>query len=374
MRCLPARCLLPLFAATEERAGERRNLRTVQQTVAILLASILLTMHLHAAPDLVWQQLAPLPDKEGFAGAFAGVSGQTLLVAGGANFPDKKPWEDGKKIWYDTVFALEKPDGQWKRVGKLPRPLGYGVSVTTRDGLVCIGGSDAERHHADVFLLQLEKAKLTIKDLPRLPVPLAMGAGALVESTLYVFGGAERPGEQAAYNRLFALNLADEAAQWKELEPCPGKPRILPVAASVDGAFYVAGGATLEPTNGKVARVYLSDAWRYRAGQAWTRLAPMPKPSVAAPSPAPVFDSKFFIVGGDDGSLAGFQPIEKHPGFPKSILTYDTRKNAWSPDGEVPASRATLSTTFWQGRWVLPSGEVRPGVRSPEVWTLRRKN
>ena len=26
---------------------------------------------------------------------------------------------------------------------------------------------------------------------------------------------------------------------------------------------------------------------------------------------------------------------------------------------------------WWQGGWVLPSGEVRPGVRSPEVWWMR---
>ena len=33
--------------------------------------------------------------------------GGAILVAGGANFPDKKPWEGGKKVWYDTVFVLE---------------------------------------------------------------------------------------------------------------------------------------------------------------------------------------------------------------------------------------------------------------------------
>ena len=142
------------------------------------------------------------------------------------------------------------------------------------------------------------------------------------------------------------------------------------MAAALDGALYIAGGAALEATNGKVARTYLLDAWRYQPGHGWQRIADLPKPFVAAPSPTPVLSGKFFIVGGDDGSLVGFQPIEKHPGFPKSILIYDARKNVWSVDGEVPASRATLPTTFWQGRWVLPSGEARPGVRSPEVWTF----
>ena len=67
-----------------------------------------------------WAKLPAIPDKEGFAGAFAGVSHGSLIVAGGANFPDKKPWDGGKKIWYDTVFVLERPDGEWKVAGKLP--------------------------------------------------------------------------------------------------------------------------------------------------------------------------------------------------------------------------------------------------------------
>jgi N-acetylneuraminic acid mutarotase len=322
------------------------------------------------ATAVEFARLPSLPDREGFAGAFAGVSGEQLIVAGGANFPDQKPWENGRKVWYDTVFALAKPDAQWKIVGKLPRPLGYGISVTTRQGLICVGGSDSERHHAEVFLLSLQGGQLKTKPLPGLPIPLANGAGALVGETIFVFGGADQPGEQTVLNRLFALNLEAVEPRWKELEACPGKPRLMPVAAAVNGALLIAGGAALEPTNGRVARVYLRDAWRYQPGAGWKRLTDLPKPSVAAASPAPVAGSKFYIVGGDDGSLVGFQPMEKHPGFPKPMLTYDTRSDTWSADGEAPAPRATLTTTYWQDRWVLPSGEARPGVRSPEVWSF----
>src|SRR4051794_34706734 len=98
-----------------------------------------------------WRRLPSLPDKEGFAGMFAGVSGGALVVAGGANFPGKKPWEGGKKVWYDTVYVLEQPGGEWKVGGRLPRPLGYGVSVTHGGAVICVGGSDAERHYAEVF-------------------------------------------------------------------------------------------------------------------------------------------------------------------------------------------------------------------------------
>ncbi|HTN77120.1 MAG TPA: hypothetical protein VL096_17795, partial [Pirellulaceae bacterium] len=136
-------------------------------------ASSLFLLIVLSAPQIKgeWQQLAALPDNEGFAGAFAGVSGDALLVAGGANFPDKKPWEGGQKVWHDAVYVLEQPTGKWAVAGKLPRPLGYGVSVTHSGGVVCVGGSDAQRHYASVFRLRWHEGKLLTDLLPDLPQP-----------------------------------------------------------------------------------------------------------------------------------------------------------------------------------------------------------
>ncbi|HEY4416500.1 MAG TPA: galactose oxidase [Verrucomicrobiae bacterium] len=321
-------------------------------------------------PAITWSQLPPVPDKFGVAAPFVGTSGGALIVAGGANFPNGYPWQSGKKVWHDTIYVLTATNAQWQVAGQLPRPLAYGVSVTTPAGVLCIGGSDATQHYAEVFLLKFSGHKIETKQFPSLPIPLADAAGTIIGSTVLVCGGAERPGEQAALNRLFALDLAASSPHWQEWEPCPGKPRILPVAATIKDVFYLAGGAALEPANGKVSRVFLRDTWSYQIGRGWHRLADLPKPSVAAPSPAPSVDSTFFIVGGDDGSLAGFQPVEKHPGFPKTILAYDAAKDRWHPNGETPASRATTPVVWWQNHFVISCGEMRPGVRSPEVWTL----
>src|SRR3954468_24475207 len=89
-----------------------------------------------------------------------------LLVGAGANFPDRPPWEGGTKTWTDRVFVLADPAGRWVELeGKLPRPLGYGVSATTEAGVVCAGGSDARRHYADVFLLGQSGGRLAPTDL-----------------------------------------------------------------------------------------------------------------------------------------------------------------------------------------------------------------
>lgn len=343
--------------------------------LAMMTATTLTAARLCAAgiapEDLRWDRLPSLPDQLGVAGAFAGVSEGTLLVAGGANFPGKMPWEGGQKVWLDTVYALSGASGEWRVLGRLPRPLGYGVSLTTKQGVLCIGGSDSERHHGEVFLLTCSHGQLRVTSLPSLPVPLANGAGALVGDCACVTAGSDRPGEQSALNRFFALDLSQAAPAWQEWTACPGEARILPTAAAFNGGFYLAGGAALRPVDGKVKRAYLRDAWRFTPGKTWERLADLPKPSVAAASPAPVVDSLLLLLGGDDGSLVGFQPLDKHPGFPKAAQAFDLRAGRWLPFGQVPAPRATLPTVEWNGSYVLPSGEQRPGVRSPEVWAFR---
>lgn len=312
------------------------------------------------------ERLPAIPDKEGFAGSFAGASNGTLLVAGGANFPNKKPWDGGKKRWYDTVFVLEKPGGEWKLAGKLPRPLGYGVSVTHGEGIVCVGGSDFEQHFADAFRLEWRAGKLVTTKLPPSPKPVANGCGALVGDTLYIAGGQEKPDGPALKN-VWCIDLSAHAPQWKEVEACPGAGRILAVASGFGGSFWLASGAELVTKGDTFERKYLRDAYRYDPGQGWTKVADLPRAAVAAPSPAPTDATGFFVLGGDDGTQLGVAP-EKHRGFAKSILRYDTKTRKWLEAGELSASRVTTPCVRWNGSWIIPSGEVRPGIRSPELW------
>jgi N-acetylneuraminic acid mutarotase len=320
---------------------------------------------------LDWTTLAPLPDREGFAAPFAGVSGGALLVAGGANFPDRKPWEGGDKVWSDTVFLLDQPSGTWRKAGKLPRPLGYGVSVTTEDGVLCLGGSDAKRHYADAFLLQWSHGQLHRRRMPSLPTPSANMCGALVGTGVYLAGGTDSPVATKALRTFWTLDLAAKRPRWEALEPCPGPARMLAVAGVHGGAFLLFGGVGLHSgADGRPVRTYLRDAWRYTPSAGWQRLADLPRAAAAAPSPAPWRGSRLLIVSGDDGVHAKVEPKSLHPGFPRDVLAYEPRADHWGNLGDSPLSRATVPVVEWQGRAVMANGEVRPGVRSPEVWVL----
>ncbi|MDB6140652.1 MAG: Kelch repeat-containing protein, partial [Verrucomicrobiaceae bacterium] len=283
----------------------------------------------------------------------------------------KMPWDGGIKQWHDTVWVLDKPDGCWRDAGRLPRSLGYGVSATTSHGMVIVGGSDLQQHHAEAFRLSFKEGRVVTQPLPSLPIALANTCGALVGDELYVVGGNERAGELECVSRAFVLNVEMAGAAWKEIEPIPGSPRYLCTAAGHEGVLYICGGTTLEPAaGGKMNRVYLKETWSYRPGKGWNRLTDMLKPAVAAPSPMPLRDGNLLVLGGDDGSHWGFQPPVSHPGFPTLIQGYDVASNRWNDVGRLPAGRAVLPCAVWQHEAVIVNGEQRPGVRSPQVWSL----
>jgi len=337
-------------------------------------------------PQVVeWDKLTPLPDPQGFAGSFVGVTGDALVVAGGANFPDGRPWDGAKKVWYDKVFVLTEPQGTWQTDFKLPRPLGYGVSVTTDKGVVCLGGGDGQEHYADVFRLRWVGGSIEITYLPPMPGRTAFFCGAMVDGTIYVAGGRERPDSPEALKTFWALDLSKQGddLHWEVLDAWPGEARMQSVAAVQDGSFFLIGGVTLDPNKeGVDKRVFLTDGYRfYPKDKRWERIADLPRPVAAAPTPAiSLGQSHFAVVGGDDGAnaLRTAELKDDHPGFPPDILTYHTITDTWITTGEFPKDidaglwpPVTTNTTWWKvdgvDRYVIPTGEARPGVRTPNV-------
>jgi N-acetylneuraminic acid mutarotase len=155
------------------------------------------------------------------------------------------------------------------------------------------------------------------------------------------------------------------------LEPPPAPARILAVPGVLDGAYFLFSGAELFVNEaGKTARRYLNDAYRFDPETGWSRIADLPRPAVAAPSPAFSHDGKLWIVSGDDGALVYFKPESKHPGFPKDVLAYDPHKNEWKSLADSPLSRATAPVINWRGKAIILSGEARPGRRTPKVWEM----
>ncbi len=347
-------------------------LRTPRRTLALaVIMTVMAQAGCASHPPLHWSRLPSIPDPEGFASPFAGVSGGALIVAGGANFPDRRPWEGGTKVWYDSLFVLEAQAGAWKTGFKLPRPAAYGVSVNHAGGIVCIGGGDATHHFRDVYRLRWDGQRVTTEPLPSLPKPCAFMSGALVGNIVYIAGGIETPAATTCLNTLWSIDLSANHPAWLQLAPCPGPERMLAVAGAADGSFFLFSGTQLHPGHdGKPVRTYLRDAWRYTSAQAWSRLPDLPRPAVAAPSPAPLNSGRLLVISGDDGLNTTFKPESAHPGFPRNILAFEVSTGTWSPPSDSPISRATAPTTVWNRQAIIPNGEARPAYRSPEVWAV----
>ena len=361
------------------------------------------TGNLAAANGLTWSHLEPLPDDRGVAGAFAGVSGRdsqggVLVVAGGANFPGQPPWAGGTKAWHAAAYVLPAPNAAWLIATPLPRPLGYGVTASYGGRVWCVGGGDATEHVRSTVSLEWDANTDTLRvepdALPPLPESMAFGSGVLVGSRLFIAGGQATPVATEGLGTFWSIDLAVAAAdrRWQEHPSWPGPKRILPVLGTTAGqgegkVFLVSGaelvtdrtaaanaGSTAKPV---VSRRFLTDAYEFDPHEnSWRAIAPCPVPLIAAPSPAiPLDASRLVFLPGDDGSLF-FKQKElagNHPGFPRQIYAYDTRGNAWHaagavPDGVRPA--VTTPTVAWRGGWIVPSGEVQPGLRSPQIVRL----
>ena len=360
---------------------------------ACLILSVVLPPGLRAQGSddveiLEWDRLPDLPDQLGVAAPFAGVSEGVLIVAGGANFPVPL-WKDGKrnpaakKVWHDTVYVLFSLESAWRKSDPLPRRLAYGASVSHENyGLICIGGADESFHYREVFTITWVNGFIVHSTLAELPDPCAYTSAAVVGDTLYVAGGRRSPSAKAVMRNFWALDLARKEAQWEELPPWPGPARMLAVAGAQSGSFYLISGVDLvQDAAGEVKRKYLTDAYRYTPGGgssgerekpsgAWTRLADTPVSVAAAPSPAlPLSASHLLVLGGDDGRLAERTDefADRHPGFSFDTLAYHTLENVWTKVGELPAGHVTASVVPWDGKFIVPSGEVSPGIRSPAV-------
>jgi SSS family solute:Na+ symporter len=337
-------------------------------------------------PDVLkWDELPDLPPGEGqniqlgLAGAFSGIHNNALIVAGGANFPEGPPWDGGKKVWYDEIYALEKKnDGQfkWHTGFRLPRPLGYGASVSVKSGLICIGGCDVDRCYQEVFLLKWNPAsvKINLESLPSLPIPCAFMYAAAIGDTVYVAGGQSSMTDAKSMNNFWSLDLAG-GEKWEILPSWDGPPRILPIlAAQFNGTannIYLFSGRNIAPNE---ETQLLKDAHCYNpAARTWTHLSDAPR-CLMAGSGAAFGANHILLIGGDDGRFWGQDLRGNHPGFPRDMcFAYHTLTNTWVNLGNLPQNQVTTNLVPWGNGWLIPSGEIRPAVRSPKILHVEKK-
>jgi len=347
----------------------------------LLYFSLVLNFTLTAQVELTPNPLPDLPDKEGFAGMFAGVSGSALFCMGGANFPGKRPWEGGTKKWYSNIYKLER-SGEWKKLpDTLPTPLAYGVSVSVNNKIYLVGGNSDNVHTDKVICLSWNGDTLLTEKFPSLPFPLANMTGAAVGNLIIVAGGSSTP-TGPVFKRCIGIDITAPAKGWFELPAWPGPGRSYPVCAVTQGKFYLFSGERVGLTaKNQKYRYILQDAYSFTPQKVkgkwtgtWHQLAPLPKGAAAAGSPVPVLrDGSIVISGGVDPRTALHTDPSTHPGISRDVQVYNTKDNSWQLLVNVDSlpARVTLPIAYWNQQWVFISGEVKPGVRTNKVVGLK---
>ncbi|SHM84793.1 cyclically-permuted mutarotase family protein [Chitinophaga jiangningensis] len=352
-----------------------------------------------------WSEAAVLPVAEGralqpgVAGAFAGIAGNHLLVAGGANFPEAMPWEGGKKVYHREIYVLARENNQFSwnaaKAHYLPEPVAYGASVTLPQGVLCIGGETIAGLTATVYLLQWNN-DVQLLPYPDLPVPTANAAAAVLGTQVYVAGGETAAGPTAA---VWMMDMAAAKPTWIPVAPLPSVRSHLQLVTQSNGEYpclYAIGGRAATATGIST----LSGAvYRYtpKSGK-WTDGSHISdgksRMNWSAGTAVPYGSTYILLTGGDDGELfhrieslnaaikaaANTEEKEKitqeklallhsHPGFNKNILLYNTATDVWTKLSELSFPTAVTTTAVkWNDDIIISSGEIKPGTRTIAVY------
>lgn len=361
--------------------------------IATVFGVLILAFPSQAGGPIEWKSLPPIPDAHGFAGPYAGIVEGKFIVAGGANFPEAPPWEGGTKVWHDGVFAFMPETETWmKSKSGLPNALAYGVSITlpSRGSMVMLGGSDQDNQPTTSAVeLSFVEGEIVFTDLPSLPIPLTESSGVALGNAIYLFSGRTMEGTAKA---AFRLDLEASELEWESLPwPKGARGRMHSVAGTRDGKAYLFAGrdvmseGALEHPEDRMAPHELDfqrDGYRFDpATNEWERLADLPHGLSAAPSQAvSAGNSHLLVLGGVNVEFLKEQLAARpklngqgheHPGFPRTVWAYHTITDTWVAADQIPDELAAPVTVpvvmTGENTFVIPSGEIKPGVRITQV-------
>ncbi len=327
-----------------------------------------------------WSALERLPDSLGLAGPVVGVHNDKLLVAGGANFP-LPVWENDKQ-WKREIYCFDLiGQSGWTTSGQLPYKVAYAASVSLPSGILRIGGNDGSQTLSSVQLFAIDQAgKVGVTDFPSLPRPCVYSQAAVIGDYVYVCGGQSDSDLDSAMDQLWRLNWTKEnvarSGKWEVLKPCPGGKRAFNVVCAQHNGYelslyVISGRRSSKSVEGGVE--FLKDAWEYQPQkQIWRRRSDVDK-CVMAAAGAPVGQSHIMVLGGADGTLfhQADELRDDHPGFPQEAMLYHTITDRWVSGGPIAANQVTTTAVRYRDDILLPSGEIRPRVRTPVVWRIK---
>ncbi|MBS1947382.1 MAG: galactose oxidase [Bacteroidetes bacterium] len=371
--------------------------------IGALLFFFFLTADLSAQKNYVksieWDKAGLLPLTNGkalgLAGPVAGMHNEVLIVGGGSNFPDRLPWLGGKKKYYDDLYVFKKDDKgslMLFKSFKLPFSLAYSANVSTSMGIVIAGGENESGISNKVLLARWDEGaqNISISNLPDLLFAVTNASAVAHDNKIYLAGG-EMPGGVSSH--FMYLDLNDVAAGWKNLPPLRQAVSHAVMAVQSNGhddCIYLIGGRMKMAD--RPSDLYSSNFQFNLKTNEWKEKHSLPY-ALSAGTGSAVGANAILLFGGDKGET--FHKTEElifainnekdeerkkqliaekikvqsaHPGFCKTVLLYNTKKDQWKTVGCIPFdSPVTTTAVNWDNEIFIPGGEIKAGVRTPQI-------
>lgn len=343
-----------------------------------------------------WQSNTVLPDSNkqqhiGVAGPITGIINNKLIIAGGANFPAAMPWDGGAKTYEKDVYIYDIEDNGhivYQLRQGFQDSLAYAANVSVANKIYSVGGERNGNATADVFIYYLEGDKFIRQDLvlPNLPIPLTNGSLTHLNNVLYFIGGENA---DTVSNKIYALDLYDASSKWTEFLTLPNPITHTIVVNDAMDKLYIVGGRKRN-VNAK------SDIYKevYQLDVNTKNITSLPNlPEQLAAGTGIFYKDNILVFGGDNAST--FHQVEEliaeinmttdevkkkeltlqknniqsaHPGFSKKVWRFDLDTKAWLPTDEIVGdSPVTTTALIWNDLIVIPSGEIRAGVRTNQI-------
>lgn len=313
--------------------------------------------------------------EKGVSACYAGHIGSTLIMAGGCNFPDKPVAEGGTKKYYRGIYAARISESDalpWQKLGDLPTEAAYGVSVSADNALICLGGNSAHESLTTVIKIRLAGGKAVIDTLPSLPHPMDNFTGALNGSQLLVRGAGG----------VYALDLKHPSAGWVLQWPATETLQ-QPVSAVCSGRFFVWGGFTPKQAD-KPATLSL-DGTKYGA-TACPAAGPMDehgeKVFLGGACAVNLSPERVLAMGGVNKDIFLKAINNPEPGYlthPAEWYRFNPKlclfeKGQWKIIGSSPiTARAGAAAVVYKNDVFLIGGELKPGIRTPDIYRITIK-
>lgn len=369
--------------------------------------------------DMKLNLFATMPNLEagfekGVSACYAAVYDNNLYITGGCNFPEKPVTEGGVKRYYKDIFMTtdngqqtkvemrqslienkqyvidtSKNNNEWKKITEMPLSSAYGANIQYEDTWIIAGGMNENGATKNVIKINLSD-NCSIERLPDLPCAIDNTTGTYADDKIYVVGG-NADGKPS--NKIFILDMKDVAGGWLELAAMPSRGRVQPVCAATPDALFVWGGFSPKDDTGEA--VAYTDGLRYDfKTAAWTTLSDVmaedEKMTFTGGTMTKIDDNTFLAAGGvnhkifTDAISGRYELISKADymhkepewyKFNQHLMMYDVKKNEWRPldKNQVYARAGALLLTNEKEIFYI-GGELKPGIRTPEIHQLTVNN